>query len=95
MEHEGRKQYIGIVRDLSAQQAAERAIVEAHKQLNEVDEMRRVIVHNAPYAIFVLNMQGVIQTVNPAGERLLGFKANELVGRCSALSLPTLLNSLR
>ena len=84
MEHEGRKQYIGIVRDLSAQQAAERAIVEAHKQLNEVDEMRRVIVHNAPYAIFVLNLQGVIQTVNPAGERLLGFKASELVGRCSA-----------
>lgn len=84
MEHEGQKQYIGIVRDLSAQQAAERAIVEAHKQLNEVDEMRRVIVHNAPYAIFVLNLQGVIQTVNPAGERLLGFKASELVGRCSA-----------
>ena len=84
MEHEGHKQYIGIVRDLSAQQAAERAIVEAHKQLNEVDEMRRVIVHNAPYAIFVLNLQGVIQTVNPAGERLLGFKASELVGRCSA-----------
>ncbi|MBU0915946.1 MAG: EAL domain-containing protein [Gammaproteobacteria bacterium] len=84
MEHDGAKQYIGIVRDLSAQQAAERAIVEAHKQLNEVDEMRRVIVHNAPYAIFVLNLQGVIQTVNPAGERLLGFKANELVGRCSA-----------
>jgi len=84
MEHEGQMQYIGMLRDLSAQQAAERAIVEAHKQLNEVDEMRRVIVHNAPYAIFVLNLQGVIQTVNPAGERLLGFKANELVGRCSA-----------
>ena len=84
MEHEGHRQYIGIVRDLSAQQAAERAIVEAHRQLNEVDEMRRVIVHNAPYAIFVLNLQGVIQTVNPAGERLLGFKASELVGRCSA-----------
>ena len=84
MEHAGQKHYIGIVRDLSAQQAAERAIVEAHKQLNEVDEMRRVIVHNAPYAIFVLNLQGVIQTVNPAGERLLGFKASELVGRCSA-----------
>lgn len=84
MAHEGHTQYIGIVRDLSAQQAAERAIVEAHKQLNEVDEMRRVIVHNAPYAIFVLNRQGVIQTVNPAGEILLGFKASELVGRCSA-----------
>ena len=84
MEHDGLRQYIGIVRDLSAQHAAERAIMEAHRQLNEVDEMRRVIVHSAPYAIFVLNLQGVIQTVNPAGERLLGYKAHELVGRCSA-----------
>jgi len=81
MELNGQKQYIGVLRDLSAQESAERAIFEAQRQLNEVDEMRRVIVHNAPYAIFVLNAQGIIQTVNPAGERLVGYKARELVGR--------------
>lgn len=80
----GRKQYIAILRDLSTQETAERAIMEAHRQLNEVDEMRRVIVHNAPYAICVLNLQGVIQTINPAGERLLGHSAMELVGRSTA-----------
>jgi diguanylate cyclase (GGDEF)-like protein/PAS domain S-box-containing protein len=73
--------YIAVMRDLSAQDASERAVVEAQRQLNEVDEMRRVIVHNAPYAIFVLNAHGIIQTVNPAGEKLLGFKSHELVGR--------------
>ncbi|MCH8178745.1 MAG: EAL domain-containing protein [Proteobacteria bacterium] len=83
MELDGHKQYIAVVRDLSAQQAAELAVMEAHRQLNEVDEMRRVIVHNAPYAIFVLSTQGVVQTVNPAGEHLLGYKAHQLVGRCS------------
>jgi diguanylate cyclase (GGDEF)-like protein/PAS domain S-box-containing protein len=62
-------------------QSAERACLEAQRQLNEVDEMRRVIVHNAPYAIFVLNTLGLIQTVNPAGEKLVGYKAGELVGR--------------
>ncbi|HYR26582.1 MAG TPA: CHASE domain-containing protein, partial [Aquabacterium sp.] len=81
MEWEGETQYIAVVRDLSAQEAADRAILEAQRQLNEVDEMRRVIVHNAPYAIFVLNPHGVIQAVNPAGERLLGYKAHELIGR--------------
>jgi len=81
MEQDGQTQYIGVLRDLSAEQAAERAVLEAHRQLNEVDEMRRVIVHNAPYAIFLLNRQGVIQTVNPAGERLLGFRTHELVGK--------------
>ncbi|TAK93441.1 MAG: EAL domain-containing protein [Aquabacterium sp.] len=83
MELNGQKQYIAVLRDLTAQEAAERAIFEAQRQLNEVDEMRRVIVHNAPYAIFVLNAQGIIQTVNPAGERLVGTKAHELVGRCT------------
>jgi diguanylate cyclase (GGDEF)-like protein/PAS domain S-box-containing protein len=81
MNLHGVTQHIGVLRDLSAQEAAERAIVEAQRQLNEVDEMRRVIVHNAPYAILVLNAQGIIQTVNPAGEKLLGFKSHELVGR--------------
>ncbi len=79
----GQTQFIAVLRDLSAQVSAEKAILEAQRQLNEVDEMRRVIVHNAPYAIFVLNPQGVIQTVNPAGEKLLGTKAQDLVGRCT------------
>jgi len=83
MDLHGETQYIVVLRDLTAQESAEKAILEAQRQLNEVDEMRRVIVHNAPYAIFVLNTQGVIQTVNPAGEKLLGTKAHELVGRCT------------
>jgi diguanylate cyclase (GGDEF)-like protein/PAS domain S-box-containing protein len=83
MTFNGQVQHIGLVRDLSKQDAADRAIVEAHRQLNEVDEMRRVIIHSAPYAIFVLNAQGIIQTVNPAGEKLVGYGAGELVGRCT------------
>ena len=81
MELNGQPQYVAVLRDLTAQVSAERAILEAQRQLIEVDEMRRVIVHNAPYAIFVLNSQGIIQTVNPAGERLVGTKAQDLVGR--------------
>ena len=83
MPQDGGTQTIVIMRDLSAQEAAERAIAEAQRQLNEVDEMRRVIVHNAPYAIFVLNTSGIIQAVNPAGERLVGHSAQDLVGRCT------------
>jgi diguanylate cyclase (GGDEF)-like protein/PAS domain S-box-containing protein len=75
--------HLAVLRDLSAQELANRSALEARRQLDEVDEMRRVIVHNAPYAIFVLNAQGVIQTVNPAGEKLVGFPARELVGRSS------------
>lgn len=84
MDVDGEKQYVGILRDLSSEFQAEQSIQEAHRQLNEVDEMRRVIVHNAPYAIFVLNRNGIIQTVNPAGEALLGYKSNELIGKSTA-----------
>ncbi|MDI1260035.1 EAL domain-containing protein [Aquabacterium sp.] len=84
MDVDGEKQYVGILRDLSSEYLAEQSIQEAQRQLNEVDEMRRVIVHNAPYAIFVLNRHGIIQTVNPAGEALLGYKSNELIGKSTA-----------
>ena len=53
METDGQKVYIAVLRDLSAQQTAERAVLEAQRQLIEVDEMRRVIVHT-PYAIVML-----------------------------------------
>ena len=81
MNWQGQTQYLCMVRDLSTQDATERAIIAAQRQLNEVDEMRRIIVHNAPYAVFVLNRQGTFQTVNPAGERLLGCAAQDLIGR--------------
>jgi diguanylate cyclase (GGDEF)-like protein/PAS domain S-box-containing protein len=73
--------YLLTARDLRDQVAAEQAYEAAQRQLDEVDEMRRVIVHHAPYAILVLNRSGVIQTMNPAGETLLGIDAHELVGR--------------
>ncbi|MDE2593625.1 MAG: EAL domain-containing protein [Burkholderiales bacterium] len=81
MDADGERVYIVILRDLSAQKTFERAIQEAQRQLNEVDEMRRVIVHNAPYAIVLLNPHGIIQAINPAGETLLGYPANQLIGR--------------
>lgn len=81
MDRDGQRVHIVVLRDLSPQQSIERAVVEAQRQLNEVDEMRRVIVHNAPYAILVLNSHGVIQSINPAGESLLGYTSYQLVGR--------------
>lgn len=81
MEVDGQSGYVGILRDLSAQQAAEASFHAAQRQLNEVDEMRRVIVHNAPYGIFVLSRLGRLQSVNPAGEALLGSRSADLLGQ--------------
>ena len=71
---------VGIVRDLSSQRAAETAYEEARRQLERVDEMRRVIVHHAPYGIAVLSPGGRVLSLNPAAERLLGRSADEVMG---------------
>ena len=80
---DGQTQYVMVLRDLTEQHAAEQAALAAQRQLDEVDEMRRVIVQHAPYAILVLNRQGTVQAINPAGEILLGCTAQELIGRSS------------
>jgi diguanylate cyclase (GGDEF)-like protein/PAS domain S-box-containing protein len=72
---------VGILRDLSSQRAAETAFEEARRQLERVDEMRRVIVHHAPYGIAVLSPGGRVLSLNPAAERLLGHRAEQVIGR--------------
>ena len=81
MSQAGAASHLLTARDLREQMASEQAYEAAQRQLDEVDEMRRVIVHHAPYAILVLNRQGVIQAVNPAGEALLGYESHALIGR--------------
>lgn len=73
--------YVAVIRDLSEHQSIRKAMHEAQRQLNEVDEMRSMIVHTAPYAIVILNTHGIIQAINPAGEALLGYPASQLIGR--------------
>lgn len=76
--------YVAVIRDLSEHQSIRKAIHEAQRQLNEVDEMRSMIVHTAPYAIVILNTHGIIQAINPAGEALLGYPASQLIGRSNS-----------
>ncbi|MFN4266124.1 MAG: putative bifunctional diguanylate cyclase/phosphodiesterase [Aquabacterium sp.] len=78
---DGDHRFVAVIRDLSATKSMELAMNAAQRHLDTVDEMRRMIVHTAPYAIVILNTHGIIQAINPAGERLLGYPAHDLVGR--------------
>jgi len=44
------------------------------------EALHRSIVVNAVDAIFVLDDQWVIESVNPAGERIFGYTSNEIIG---------------
>ena len=73
---------VGILfRDITTQKIAEYA-------LSESEERLKVILENAPAAVFVANPQGQYLYVNSTASRLLGFSREELLG----MTIPQILS---
>ena len=91
VELDGTRHFVAMLRDISERRAAELAIEESQRKLRRADALRRTIYDSAPFAIVAIDLRGVIQAMNPAAEILLGYSADELVGRATprALSRPT------
>ena len=50
------------------------------------DTHYRLVVKNAPdYAIFTMDLEGIIRTWNPAAARIMGYSEAEIVGQTAAL----------
>ena len=73
---------VGIVQDITERKSAENALRETR------DGRLRTIVDTAVDAIVVIDEEGLIQTANPATERIFGFKADEMVGRNVSILMP-------
>jgi PAS domain S-box-containing protein len=56
--------------------------------VREGEQRLRAIVHTAVDAILTIDQRGIIDSVNPATERLFGYTAAELVGRNVKLLMP-------
>lgn len=63
-----------ILRDITERKQAERQLKESEKKF------RHLFVHS-PFAIVLLNLNGVIVDCNPATEDLLGYKKDELINK--------------
>jgi len=68
--------YAKVSRDLTERRQAEKALAEV-SQLNEA------ILDAAPFSIIATDTQGVIRAINPAGQRLLCYREEELVGKAT------------
>ncbi|MCA9981737.1 MAG: PAS domain S-box protein, partial [Anaerolineales bacterium] len=80
-----------ILESVSAVIASRRSQLEqaaAEAALREVTTLQQGILNSANYSIISTNQEGVIATVNAAAERLLGYDADELVGKAR----PTILH---
>jgi len=65
---------IGVSRDITGRKLADMALAEA-------EERSRLILGSVDEGICGLNPDGSISFVNPAGARMLGFEAEDLVGK--------------
>jgi PAS domain S-box-containing protein len=85
------------VHDISEQKATEAEILELNRKLEqqvaertaEIREyafLQRAILTAAGYAIIATNIDGIITLFNPAAEKMLGFAADEVVGKLSPVA---------
>lgn len=68
-----------------------RNITEQRRSLQEMqDQQRRLrsILDTAVDAVVIIDEQGVIQSFNPAGERMFGYQAQEVVGQNVKMLMP-------
>lgn len=50
------------------------------KQLEQISMLQRSILDSASYAVIATDINGIITLFNPAAERLLGYKAAQMIG---------------
>jgi PAS domain S-box-containing protein len=57
----------------------------AEAKLNEVKMLQEAIISSANYAIVTTDRNGIIQTFNPAAERILGYSPQEVIGKATPM----------
>lgn len=74
--------YVGIQRDISARKRAERGLAES-------EALIRAILETVVDGIITIDERGIIETCNPAVERLFGYSRDELIGQNVSLLMPS------
>jgi PAS domain S-box-containing protein len=65
---------MSVIRDVSERRRAEDAV-------NEATAVQEAVLQHAGYTMITASEDGVILSFNPAAERMLGYRADELIGK--------------
>ena len=80
-QEDGKPIFVGVIRDLSERNAAERALREGAERL-------RAVVETAVDGVILIDADGKVLMFNPACERLFGYLAEEVLGRNVRMLMP-------
>ncbi len=72
----GPRRLVGVISDLSERKRIEGELAEAHS-------LRQSIFDGAAFGIVATDVGGIVRAMNPAAERLLWYRREDLVGKCS------------
>ncbi|ELI5733564.1 response regulator [Vibrio fluvialis] len=61
----------------------EQQVLERTEEMAKINAMQRTILTSAGYAIIASDLDGIITVFNPSAEKLLGYKASEMIGICT------------
>ncbi len=67
----------------------ERQVAERTQSLREREERLQAILNTATDAVITIDRRGIIQSVNPATERMFGYAAAEMIGQNATILMPS------
>ena len=70
-----------------AKEVLEFTVEERTRELKKINNFQKAILDNAPIAILTTDLTGLIQSINPAGELMTGYSADEVIGKMTPLHL--------
>ncbi len=79
---------IGICMDIDERKHLEAELRRRVAELAEAEQRTRSVVDHVVDGIITINDKGIVETYNPAAERIFGYKADEVVGRNVSLLMP-------
>jgi two-component system sensor kinase FixL len=69
-------------------EAAQRQVRKAEAALRMSEARSRTVIQTAVDGIIIIDEQGIMQSFNPAAERIFGYQAEEMVGRNVSMLMP-------